>query len=101
MAESRFSKPMVVGSTPIVRSMEKHGIMEDRVVMFRPFSIGPDVRPDYEIKLRLERLVDVPNALIEDEHGNVHDLDRTWTSLIEMTHDLGVEVVSWGSDIGD
>jgi len=45
----------------------------------------------------------VPRYLVEDEKGRVQDLmtDRGWGSLPEMTQDLKVEIVSWGSDIGD
>ena len=58
---------------------------------------------DYELSLEHEPDQYVPKFLSEDEKGWIQDLstDKGWDSLAEMTQDLKVEIIDWGSDVGD
>ena len=66
---------------------------------------------EYELRVRFDDAVlasNLPTLLEEDERGRIFPHDRIagrslypWDSLIEMTHELRVEIVSWGSDTGN
>lgn len=72
-------------------------------IFFRPFSRGGEERPDYELRARAIPGAYVPSFLSEDERGIIYDLVREvhWDSLSEMSRDLKVEILSWGSDVGN
>jgi len=73
------------------------------IIWFRPYSGDGPPRPDYEIRVKAAPGVHVPKYLAEDERGGVQCLatGRSWDSLGEMTHDLRMEIVGWGSDVGN
>lgn len=58
---------------------------------------------DYELTVEHEEGQTVPKFLSEDYKGWVQDLtsDSGWPSLVHMSHDLKIVIVSWGSEIGD
>ncbi len=58
---------------------------------------------DYELEVEHEPDQYVPKFLSEDITGEIQDLstDRNWPTLIQMTNDLKIEIISWGSEIGD
>lgn len=70
--------------------------MRDGLIFFRA-STGNH----YEIKVRGEDYI--PAELLEHDDGRVDDLgsEKSWDSLSEMTHDLKIEVLDFGSDVGD
>lgn len=58
---------------------------------------------DYELTIEHDDGQYVPRYLSEGPTGTIVDLtgERTWDSIMEMTQDLEVEIISWGSDVGD
>lgn len=57
----------------------------------------------YEIKVSKEIGQYSPIEVTEDYKGEIKDMQtgNTWPSLLHMSHDLKLEIISWGSDVGD
>lgn len=58
---------------------------------------------EYELQVKSDT-VDIPSEIKEEyATGIIYDVNglREWDSLIDMSHDLKLEIVSWGSDVGD
>ena len=72
------------------------------MIWFRPFCGRDEQRPDWEIVVRSEPETDVPECIAEDENGVIYDINgcRSWASLVQMTHDLRIEVISSETDPG-
>lgn len=58
---------------------------------------------NYELTVDHEEAQEVPKMITEEKDGTIWDLasDKSWAGLMDMTQDLKVEIVSWGSDRGD
>jgi hypothetical protein len=66
---------------------------------------------EYELTISYDPLLiagDVPIAFEEGPSGEIFPVMRVtgrssypWDSISEMTHSLKLEIVSWGSDIGN
>lgn len=58
---------------------------------------------DYELDIEHEQDAYCPKFLTEDETGWVQDLSTSdgWKSLIHMSHELKVVVLSFNSEVGD
>jgi hypothetical protein len=58
---------------------------------------------DYELTVEHEDGCEVPKFLSEERDGTVQCLttERNWPGLMEMTHQLKIEIKRWGSDVGD
>ena len=69
-----------------------------RIISFRAASGN-----EYELQVKSDT-VDIPSEIREEyATGIIYDVNglREWDSIAEMTHDLKLEIVSWGSDVGD
>lgn len=57
----------------------------------------------YELNVEEHGEEEIPSSIIEDRMGKIFECDghRTWSSLINFTHDLKIEITSWGSDLGN
>ena len=57
---------------------------------------------DYELTVEHGPDQYVPTSLVEDLTDVIDAKSgKKWPSLIHMTQDLKVEIVDWGSDVGD
>ena len=66
---------------------------------------------EYELQVAYDTLDPpkrVPLSLMEADRGRIYPTipgfktsPISWDSLSEMTHDLRVEIISWGSDTGN
>lgn len=54
----------------------------------------------YELHIEGET---IPGLLYETDDGKIHDAihETTWDSLADMSHALKLEIIDWGSDLGD
>lgn len=55
---------------------------------------------EYELHVEGETHI---RFISEKSDGKIYDpeFDNTWDSLADMTHALKIEIVDWGSDVGD
>lgn len=71
--------------------------MWEEVIFFRAAS-----GTDYELVVRCHGQPP-PKRIEEGSDGGIYEPngDRCWNSLPDMTQELKVEIVSWGSQLGD
>lgn len=57
----------------------------------------------YELTVEHDDSRYIPQFITEDGDGVIQDIssDLEWRSLPEMTQDLKIEIIAWGSDVGD
>jgi hypothetical protein len=81
--------------------------MTTKMIVFRPYSTPTDPRPHYELTVEVgpETPSGLPSIVAESKNGTIYGrasgVERAWRSLVEMTHDLRIEITSWGSELGD
>jgi hypothetical protein len=77
--------------------------MHKYTIWFSPYD-KPGLQ--YEIRVKCDDPHTlIPKRIVENGWGTIHEigtpLSRAWNSLAAMTHDLKVEIIDFGSDVGD